>query len=151
MQYMAGAPFQKLMRQVLANTKVLAEEMAKYGFRVVSGGTDNHLIVVDLRPRNITGKAFQDALNKAGITVNKNQIPFDPASPLVTSGARLGTTSVSQRGIKEKEIREIAALIDQVASAYEDDHNLAECRMKGEKLMADFPLYSEEVLSGMEA
>jgi glycine hydroxymethyltransferase len=151
MQYMAGAPFKKLMRQVLANTKVLAEEMAKYGFRVVSGGTDNHLIVVDLRPRNITGKAFQDALNKAGITVNKNQIPFDPASPLVTSGARLGTTSVSQRGIKEKEIREIAALIDQVASAYEDDHNLAECRMKGEKLMAEFPLYSEEVLSGMEA
>ncbi|MDR1581225.1 MAG: serine hydroxymethyltransferase [Synergistaceae bacterium] len=146
MKYMASEPFKKLMRRVLDNSKILAEEMTKYGFRVVSGGTDNHLIVVDLRPRNITGKMFQNALNKAGITVNKNQIPFDPASPFITSGARLGTTSISQRGLKESEVREIVAIIDQVTSAPEDEQNLAECRNKGEKLMADFPLYPKEIL-----
>ena len=150
MKYMASEPFKKLMSQVLSNAKILAAEMAKYGFRIISNGTDNHLIVADLRPRNITGKMFQEALNKAGITVNKNQIPFDPASPLVTSGARLGTTSISQRGLKENEVREIVKIIDQVVSAPEDESNLAECRTKGAKLMSDFPLYSKEILEYIE-
>ena len=150
MKYMRSDPFKKLMSQVLSNAQVLSDEMGKYGFRVVSGGTDNHLIVADLRPRNITGKMFQEALNKAGITVNKNQIPFDPASPFVTSGARLGTTSISQRGLKESEVREIVKIIDQVVSAPEDERNLAECQVKGAKLMADFPLYSKEILEYIE-
>ena len=146
MKYMAGDPFKKLMRRVLENSKILAEEMVKYGFRVVSGGTDNHLIVVDLRQRSITGKMFQNALNNAGITVNKNKIPADPASPFITSGARLGTTSISQRGLGESEVREIVAIIDQVTSAPEDDLNLIDCRIRGERLMANFPPYSPKIL-----
>jgi glycine hydroxymethyltransferase len=146
MKYMTSDTFRNLMKRVLSNAKILAEEMTKRGFRMVSGGTDNHLIVADLRPRNISGKMFQGALNKAGITVNKNLIPFDPSSPFLTSGARLGTTSISQRGLGEKEVREIVSIIDRVASAPEDEKNLAECRVRGKQLMADFPLYPEEIL-----
>ena len=112
----------------------------------MSGGTDNHLVVADLRPRGITGKTFQNALDKVGITVNKNQIPFDPASPFVTSGVRIGTTSITQRGFKEKEVRRIVAIMDKVTSAPEDEGNLAECRSEVKHLIADYPLYPKDVL-----
>ena len=140
-QYAASEEFRAIMEQVVKNAKCLAEELTKYGFRIVSGGTDNHLLVADLRAKKITGKAFQNALDAVGITVNKNMIPFDPEKPGVTSGVRIGLTAVSQRGLKEPEIRKIAAIMNQVAEAPEDEANLAACRAEAEALIARFPLY----------
>lgn len=140
-KYAASEEFREIMKQVIKNAKCLAEELTKYGFRIVSGGTDNHLLVADLRGKHITGKLFQDALDSVGITVNKNMIPFDPEKPFVTSGVRIGLTAVTQRGLKEPEIREIAAIMNKVADAPEDDKNLAECRARAEALISRFPLY----------
>lgn len=133
--------FQNTMKQILINAKTLADELTKKGFRIVSGTTDTHLVMVDLRSKGVSGKLFQNALDKVGITVNKNQIPFDPASPFVTSGVRIGVTSITQRGLKEAEIKEIVEIMDKVASAPEDEKNLAECKKKAEALIANFPLY----------
>lgn len=141
LKYLTTPEFKAIMQQVVINAKKLAAELAGHGFRIVSGGTDNHIVLVDLRPKGITGKVFQAALETVGITVNKNMIPFDPASPFVTSGVRIGLTSVSQRGLKEKEIVEIAAIMNQVAGAPEDQTNLAECKAKAAALIAKFPLY----------
>lgn len=140
-KYAASEEFRNIMKQILVNGKALASELSSLGFRIVSGTTDNHIVMVDLRPKGITGKLFQTALDKVGITVNKNQIPFDPASPFVTSGVRIGVTSTTQRGLKEKEIKEIAGIMNQVASAPEDEVNLADCKKKAEALIARFPLY----------
>ena len=140
-KYAASQEFHDIMAQVIVNAKCLAEELQKYGFRIVSGGTDNHLLVVDLRSKGLTGKTMQNALDAVGITVNKNMIPFDPERPGVTSGIRIGLTAVSQRGLKEPEIREIAAIINQVAEAPEDEANLKACKAKAEALIAKFPLY----------
>ena len=140
-KYAASDEFRAIMEQVVKNAKCLAEELKKYGFRIVSGGTDNHLLVADLRGKNITGKLFQDALDSVGITVNKNMIPFDPEKPSVTSGVRIGLTAVSQRSLKEPEIREIAVIMNKVADAPEDEKNLAECRASAEALISRFPLY----------
>lgn len=140
-KYAASQEFHDIMAQVIVNAKCLAEELQKYGFRIVSGGTDNHLLVVDLRSKGLTGKTMQNALDAVGITVNKNMIPFDPEKPGVTSGIRIGLTAVSQRGLKEPEIREIAAIINQVAEAPEDEDNLKACKAKAEALIAKFPLY----------
>lgn len=140
-KYAASQEFHDIMAQVIVNAKCLAEELQKYGFRIVSGGTDNHLLVVDLRSKGLTGKNMQNALDAVGITVNKNMIPFDPEKPGVTSGIRIGLTAVSQRGLKEPEIREIAAIINQVAEAPEDEANLKACKAKAEALIAKFPLY----------
>lgn len=140
-KYAASDEFRAIMEQVVKNAKCLAEELKQYGFRIVSGGTDNHLLVADLRGKNITGKLFQDALDSVGITVNKNMIPFDPEKPSVTSGVRIGLTAVSQRSLKEPEIREIAVIMNKVADAPEDEKNLAECRASAEALISRFPLY----------
>lgn len=140
-KYAASDEFRAIMEQVVKNAKCLAEELKKYGFRIVSGGTDNHLLVADLRGKNITGKLFQDALDSVGITVNKNMIPFDPEKPSVTSGVRIGLTAVTQRGLKEPEIREITAIMNKVADAPEDEKNLAECRASAEALISRFLLY----------
>lgn len=140
-QYAASEEFHAIMEQVVKNAKCLAEELTKYGFRIVSGGTDNHLLVADLRGKNITGKAFQNALDAVGITVNKNMIPFDPEKPFVTSGIRIGLTAVTQRGLKETEIREIAEIMNKVAEAPEDEANLAACKAQAEALISKFPLY----------
>ena len=141
LKYVATPEFRQIMEQVVRNARKLAEELTKYGFRIVSGGTDNHIVLVDLRPKHITGKAFQIALEKIGITVNKNMIPFDPESPFVTSGVRIGLTSTSQRGLKEPKIVQIAAIMNQVAAAPEDAANLEACKAKAEALIARFPLY----------
>jgi glycine hydroxymethyltransferase len=141
MKYAASEEFKNIMKQVLVNAKTLAEELTGHGFRIVSGTTDNHIVMVDLRDKGITGKLFQDALDSIGITVNKNQIPFDPASPFVTSGVRIGVTSITQRGLKEAEVKVIAEIMNQVASAPEDEVNLADCKNKAEALIAKFPLY----------
>ena len=138
----AGTPeFKAIMEQVVVNAKKLAQELTKHGFRIVSGGTDNHIVLVDLRQKGITGKLFQNALEQVGITVNKNMIPFDPASPFVTSGVRIGLTSISQRGLKEPEVVEIAAIMNRVAHAPEDTANIAACRAAAEALISRFPLY----------
>ena len=140
-KYAASDEFRAIMEQVVKNAKCLAEELTKYGFRIVSGGTDNHLLVADLRGKHITGKDFQNALDSVGITVNKNMIPFDPEKPGVTSGVRIGLTAVSQRGLKEPEIRQIAAIMNKVAEAPNDEANLAACKAEAEALIAKFPLY----------
>lgn len=140
-KYAATPEFKAIMEQVVKNAKCLAEELQKYGFRIVSGGTDNHLLVADLRGKHITGKDFQNALDAVGITVNKNMIPFDPEKPGVTNGVRIGLTAVSQRGLKEPEIRQIAAIMNKVAEAPNDEKNLAECKAEAEALIAKFPLY----------
>jgi glycine hydroxymethyltransferase len=102
------------MLQVVANAKALAETLAKGGLDIVSGGTDNHLMLADLRPKNLTGKAAEKALGRANITCNKNGVPFDPEKPTITSGVRLGTPAGTTRGFGEAEFREIGAMILEV-------------------------------------
>lgn len=140
-QYAQSDEFRAIMHQVVVNAKKLAEELKSYGFRIVSGGTDNHLLVVDLREKGINGKVFQNALDAVGITVNKNMIPFDTEKPSITSGVRIGLTAVTQRGLKEPEIAEIASIMNQVANAPEDEANLEECKKRAEALISKFPLY----------
>jgi glycine hydroxymethyltransferase len=135
--------FKNVMAQILINSKTLAAELAKHGFRIVSGGTDNHIVLVDLRQKKITGKLFQDSLEYVGITVNKNMIPFDPEKPSVTSGIRIGLTSVSQRGFKEPEITQIAEIMNQVALSPEDKANLDKCKAEALELVSGFPLYKD--------
>jgi len=133
--------FKNVMTQILMNSQILAAELAKYGFRIVSGGTDNHIVLVDLRAKKISGKLFQDSLEYVGITVNKNMIPFDPEKPSVTSGVRIGLTSTSQRGFKEPEIARVAEIMNKVASAPEDRENLDKCKTEALELISKFPLY----------
>ncbi|MDR1977314.1 MAG: serine hydroxymethyltransferase [Synergistaceae bacterium] len=137
----ASPSFKATMEQVLKNAAALAEELTRHGFRVIGGGTDNHIVLLDLRSKKITGKLFQDALEYVGITINKNMIPFDSEKPLITSGVRIGTTSVSQRGMKEPEISRIAWIMNRVAAAPEDKGNLEDCKAEALKLIAQFPLY----------
>ena len=143
LKYAASPEFRAIMQRVLDNAQTLAGALAERGFRIVSGGTDNHLLLVDLRPKGISGKVFQNALDSVGITVNKNQIPNDPASPFVTSGVRIGLTSTAQRGLGAKEIVQIADIMAKVAEAPEDEAVLAACRKEAEELISQFPLYPE--------
>ena len=140
-KYAGSEEFKAIMKQVVINSRCLSSELESYGFRIVSGGTDNHLLVADLRGKKITGQVFQEALDSIGITVNKNMIPFDPESPAVTSGVRIGLTAVTQRGLKEKEIKQIASIMNKVADAPHDETNLASCKAEARKLIANFPLY----------
>ena len=135
--------FKDYQRQVITNAQVLAEGLEEEGLRIVSGGTDNHLLLVDLRGIEISGKAAEHALDEAGITVNKNTIPFDPASPFVTSGIRLGTAAMTTRGFKEDDMREVARLIGRVLKNHEDESVLAEALQDVRALTAKFPLYPE--------
>src|SRR5206468_10089234 len=112
--------FKDYQRQIVKNAQALADALTAHGFRIVSGGTDNHLMLVDLRPKKLTGKIAQEALDRAGITTNKNLIPYDPEKPLVTSGVRLGTPAMTTRGMKQPEMEEIAALITEVLEAPAD-------------------------------
>src|SRR5205823_1033422 len=104
----------KYASQIVKNANALAEELKNYGFNLISGGTQTHLLLVDLRSKNITGAAAQELLEEAGITVNKNSIPYDPAGPFKPSGMRLGTPAITTRGMKEKEMKQIAAWINTV-------------------------------------
>lgn len=142
-EYAKSEEFRSLMAQVVANARKLGQELEKNGFRMVSGGTDTHLLLIDLRPKGITGDTMQTALDSIGITVNKNMIPFDPEKPSITSGVRIGTTAVTQRGLREKEMEQIARLITRVAEAPQDEENLRACRAEARELIADFPLYRE--------
>ena len=132
--------FRAYQEQILRNARVMAEALQKEGLRIVSGGTDNHLLLADLSPLNLTGKEAATALDKAGITVNKNLIPFDTRSPFVTSGIRIGTPAVTTRGMQENEMREIAARIMQALRSCGDDAALAGIRRDVISLTRRFPL-----------
>jgi glycine hydroxymethyltransferase len=125
---------------VLENAAVLAEALAGFGFRIVSGGTDNHLLLVDLRPKGVTGKVAEAVLDLAGITTNKNMIPFDPAKPMVTSGLRLGTPAVTTRGFGPFEMRRIAAWINQVLENPTDEDGQRRVRAEVAELAGSFPV-----------
>ena len=133
--------FKEYARQVVANAKALAGALTGQGFRIVSGGTDCHLMLVDLRPFGVTGKVAQEALDRAHITTNKNAIPNDPEKPFVTSGLRLGTPAVTTRGMGEAEMATIAGLIAQVLKAPTDEANLAQVRGEVETLCSRFTLH----------
>ncbi len=132
--------FKAYQQRVVANAKALAEALMERGFAIVSGGTDTHLMLVDLRPKNLTGKVAEKLLDQAGITVNKNTIPDDPQSPFVTSGIRLGTPALTTRGMGPAEMRRIAELID-AALTMQDEHTLKRVYGEVEELTNSFPLY----------
>ncbi len=136
-----GDNFKSYTRQIIANATRLAEELTKRGFELVSGGTDNHLMLVDLRNKNVTGKDAEKALEKAGITVNKNMVPFDDKSPMITSGIRVGTPAVTTRGFKEAEMAVIAEMIDKALSNVNDEQKLKDVREDVRNLCGRFPLY----------
>jgi len=133
--------FKSYAKQVVSNAKMLAKRMAELGFRIVSGGTDNHLLLVDVKVKGFTGKAVQNYLDLVKITVNKNMIPFDQESAFKASGIRLGSPAVTTRGMKEDEMFQIASLIDQTLKAPEDDVNLEEVRQEVAELTRKFPIY----------
>lgn len=135
--------FKVYARQIVANARKLAEAMANSGFRIVSGGTDNHLMLVDVKVKGFTGKAVQNYLDHVKITVNKNMIPFDQESAFNASGVRLGTPAVTTRGMKEKEMVEIARCITQALKAPENETNLEAVRKEVHALTKRFPLYPE--------
>ena len=142
----AQAPaFKEYQRQIVANAKALAEALKSAGLRLCSGGTDNHLMLVDLRPKSINGKVAEEALGKAGITVNKNVIPFDPEKPTVTSGIRIGTPAVTTRGMKEAEMVEIGKLIGEALDQPQDAAALARIRGKVLEMATHFPLYASRL------
>ena len=132
--------FKQYARNVVVNAKALAEALIERGFAIVSGGTDSHLMLVDLRPKNLTGKVAEQLLDRAGITVNKNTIPDDPQSPFVTSGIRLGTPAVTTRGMGKPEMKRIAELIDRILTQ-PDDATIAKVRGEVGALTSAFPLY----------
>ena len=135
--------FKVYQQQVLDNAKALSDELVKKGFRIVSGGTDNHLMLVDLRSKNITGKEAQFLLDEIGITANRNTIPFEPLSPFVTSGIRLGTPALTTRGLKEEDIREVADIIADVIENREDSAVIETAKAKVQAICKKFPLYEE--------
>jgi len=134
--------FKQYQRQVVLNAKALAAGVAKHGFRIVSGGTDNHLMLVDLRPKEINGKVAQEVLDRAGITVNKNAIPFDTYPIFKPGGISLGTPAVTTRGMKEEEMLEIADLIAEALATHEDERAIALVRQQVQQLTRRFPLPS---------
>lgn len=133
--------FKAYQQQVVDNAKALADELTKDGFRIVSGGTDNHLMLVDLRSKNITGKEAQFLLDDIGITANRNTIPFEPLSPFITSGIRLGTPALTTRGLKEKDIREVADIIARVIEHRDDKDIIAKAKAEVDAICKRFPLY----------
>ncbi|MFP4458364.1 MAG: serine hydroxymethyltransferase [Candidatus Zixiibacteriota bacterium] len=135
--------FKEYQKQVLANAMTLAKKLEEKGLRLVSGGTDNHLLLVDLRPLDITGKIGEETLDKAAITVNKNTIPFDPQKPFIASGIRIGTPAITSRGMKEAQMEEIGELIYEVLSNYQDDGKISKVKKRVEELCKEFPIYPE--------
>lgn len=137
--------FRAYQRQIQRNAVALAEELSRMGFRLVAGGTDTHLMLVDLRPKGLTGKVAERGLEKAGITVNKNVIPFDPEKPAVTSGIRIGTPAVTTRGMAEEEMRLIGQLIAEVLQDVADEGRQQRVSEKVRELCQQFPLYRQRL------
>ena len=135
--------FKEYARQVVKNAAVLAKTLQEEGFRIVSGGTDNHLMLVDLTNKGITGKIAQTVLDEVNITANRNTIPFEPLSPFVTSGLRLGTPALTTRGFKEADLQEVGKIIALVLSNVENEEKKAEARQRVAALCKKYPLYAE--------
>ncbi|WP_407426583.1 serine hydroxymethyltransferase [Arcticibacter sp.] len=129
------------IKQVKKNAEAMAKALVARDYQIISGGTDNHLMLIDLRNKNITGKVAEAALQKAHITVNKNMVPFDDKSPFVTSGIRVGTAAITSRGVKEEQMEAIVELIDAVLADPENEEHLESIKTKVKRMMADFPLY----------
>ena len=134
--------FKTYGEQVIKNAKLMANEFIKKGYKIISGGTENHCMLIDLRNKNITGKDAENALVKADITANKNMVPFDTQSPFITSGIRLGTPAITTRGVKENVIPVIVDLIDKVIVNYEDEKVLSEVKNEVNKLMSAYPIFA---------
>ena len=135
--------FETYAKQVIKNAQTLAKKLTSLGYYIISGGTDNHLMLIDLRNKNLTGKAAQEALDPAGITVNKNGVPFDDKSPLITSGIRVGTPALTTRGMKEPEMEIVGSLIDEVLRNVGNTSVCKDVENKVKELCARFPLYSD--------
>jgi glycine hydroxymethyltransferase len=137
--------FKTYQEQIVKNARTLAAELINLGFKLVSGGTDNHLMLVDLSATELTGKVAEEALDKAGITVNKNTVPFETRSPFVTSGFRIGTPAATTHGLKEAEMKEVAGLIAEVLANVNSDAKLTEIKGRVNTLMQRFPLYAHRL------
>jgi len=137
--------FRAYQRQIILNARVLAEALQLAGCRLVSGGTDTHLMLVDLRPKKLTGKVAEAALGRAGITVNKNMIPFDPEKPMVTSGIRVGTPALTARGMREAEMTQVGALVGEALDHAADEAALARLHGQVRELARSFPLYAQRL------
>jgi len=135
--------FKSYGKQIIANSQAMAKSFVDRGYQLISGGTDNHLMLIDLRNKNITGKKAQQTLDLAHITLNKNAVPFDDKSPFVTSGMRVGVPAITTRGLKEPQMEIIASMIDQVLTNPDDVSNLTSVRQSVHELMAQYPLYKE--------
>jgi len=135
--------FYEYSKQVIKNAQALASKLISYDYKIISGGTDNHLMLIDLRNKNISGKAAQEALDETGITTNKNAVPFDDKSPLITSGIRIGTPALTTRGMKENEMELIAELINRVIANHKDEKVKAEVREEVKRLTSGFKLYED--------
>jgi glycine hydroxymethyltransferase len=133
--------FREYGKQVINNAQAMASEFVSRGYDIISGGTDNHLMLIDLRRKNVTGKAADLALGLADITVNKNMIPFDPQPPMTTSGIRVGTAAITTRGLKEDDCRQVVAWMDEVITHHDDASVQAKVRAEVNNMMARFPLY----------
>lgn len=137
--------FKEYVKQVVKNADTLAKELEKHGASIVSGGTDNHLLLLDVRPFNITGKDAEEVLDNIGITVNKNTIPYDPEKAFVTSGVRIGTAALTTRGMKEAEMVKIAEIITSVLKNKDDDAVLEEAKKATKEICSSFPLFQDLV------
>jgi glycine hydroxymethyltransferase len=135
--------FTTYAEQVIKNANALANKLTSSGFKIISGGTDNHLMLIDLRNKNMTGKQAQEMLDEIGITCNKNAVPFDDKSPLITSGIRLGTPALTTRGMKEKDMENVAGMINDVISNPGSDDIKKDVKQRIEDLASEYPLYPE--------
>ena len=133
--------YMKYIIQVKKNAEAMAAAFVSRGYQLISGGTDNHLMLIDLRNKKITGKVAENILEQAGITTNKNMVPFDDKSPFVTSGIRVGTAAITTRGLKEKHMEKIVELIDEVITKPEDETHFKKVRKKVYEMMEKHPLY----------
>ncbi|HAA21212.1 MAG TPA: serine hydroxymethyltransferase [Cytophagales bacterium] len=136
--------FQDYSEQIIANAQAMATAFVDRGYNIISGGTDNHLMLIDLRNKGVTGKAAEEALGKADVTINKNMVPFDDKSPFVTSGIRVGTAAVTTRGLVETDMDRIVGYIDDVITRHEDEATLMEIRAEVNGWMQGFPLFASE-------
>ena len=128
--------------QVSKNAQTMAHEFVNRGYHIISGGTDNHLMLIDLRSKKLTGKQAEEALVKADITINKNMVPFDTQSPFVTSGMRIGTPAITTRGMKEKDVIKVVDLIDETLAKHDNAKHLSAMKRKVNRFVQNFPLYT---------
>jgi len=135
--------FTAYAKQIQLNAQAMAKAFVSRAYHIISGGTDNHLMLIDLRNKNITGKKAQETLDKAHITLNKNAVPFDDKSPFVTSGIRIGVPAITTRGMKEEHMETVVELIDRVLMNIDDEKVISDIRQSVKELMQQFPLYSE--------